>query len=298
MNRPRPSDFAPELLDLYNDFAHGRLDRRGFLHKASAYATGGVTAAALLEALTPNYALARQVDPEDERIEAEYAKYESPKGGGTIRGLLARPAGKEGSLPGVLVVHENRGLNPYIEDVVRRLAVEGFLAFGPDALSPLGGYPGNDDEGREMQASRDPDEMVEDFVAAAEWLHEREDTSGGVGVVGFCYGGLMSHTLAVRLPERIAAAVPFYGRQAPPEDVPAIQAPLLIHFAENDPRVNEGWPAYETALKEHGVSYEAHFYPGTNHGFHNDTTPRYDEEAAKLAWSRTVAFFKEHLGAE
>lgn len=295
MNPRQPSDFAPEILDLYNDFAHGRIDRRGFLQKASLHATGGLTAAALLDALTPNYALAQQVSPDDERIETAYEEYDSPKGGGTIRGLLARPAGAPGPLPGVLVLHENRGLNPYIEDVVRRLAVEGFLAFGPDALSPLGGYPGTDDEGREMQASRDPDEMIEDFVAAAGWLHEREDTAGGIGVVGFCYGGFMSHTLAVRLPGRVAAAVPFYGRQADPGDVPSIQAPLLIHFAENDPRVNEGWPAYEAALKEHGVRYEAHFYPGTNHGFHNDTTPRYDEEAAKLAWSRTVAFFKEHL---
>jgi len=296
MKRPKPSDFDQELLDLYNDYAHGRLDRRSFLQRASSYAVGGMTAAAILESLSPNYAFATQVDPEDERIETSYGEYESPEGGGTMRGLLARPAGKEGPLPGVLVVHENRGLNPYIEDVVRRLAVAGFLAFGPDALTPLGGYPGNDDEGREMQARRDPDEMIEDFVAAAEWLHDREDTLGGIGVVGFCYGGFLSHTLAVRLPERIAAAVPFYGRQAEPGEVSAIRAPLLIHFAENDPRVNEGWPAYEEALKEHGVVYEAHFYPGTNHGFHNDTTPRYDEEAARLAWSRTVEFFETHLG--
>lgn len=298
MKRPTAADFDQELLDLYNDYAHGRLDRRGFLQKASTYAVGGLTAAAILDSLSPNYALARQVADDDERIETGYAEYDSPDGGGRMRGYLARPAAAEGALPGVLVVHENRGLNPYIEDVVRRLAVEGFVAFGPDALTPLGGYPGNDDEGREMQARRDSDEMTEDFVAGARWLHAHEATGGGIGVVGFCYGGAMANTLAIRLPDEVVAAVPFYGRQPAAALVPEIRAAIQLHFAENDERVNAGWPDYEAALKEHEVEHEAHFYPGTNHGFHNDTTPRYDEEAAKLAWSRTIGFFNKHLKGE
>lgn len=297
MKRKTAADFDQELLNLYDDYAHGRVDRRGFVERASRFAASGFTGAALLEMLSPNYALAQQVAKEDPRIEAAYAEYDSPKGGGRMRGLLARPAKAAVKVPGVLVVHENRGLNPYIEDVARRLGVAGYAAFAPDALFPLGGYPGNDDEGRAMQAKRDPEQMVEDFAAAARWLAGHEACNGRVGVVGFCYGGGMANTLAVRLPEVIRAAVPFYGRQPAAADVPKIKAALLIHHAEQDARVNEGWPAYEAALKQAGVRHTAHFYPGTNHGFHNDTTPRYDEAAAKLAWERTLAFFEAELKA-
>lgn len=295
MNRKTAADFPQDLLNLYDDFAHGRVDRRGFLDRASRYAVGGISAAALLEMLSPNYALAEQVAKDDARIEPAYAEYDSPKGGGKMRGLLVKPAKAEGKLPGVIVVHENRGLNPYIEDVARRVAVAGFVAFAPDALFPLGGYPGNDDKGKEMQARRDPAQMVEDFIAAAQWLAVHPACNGKVGVVGFCYGGGMANTLAVRLPDLIKAAVPFYGRQPAAEDVPKIKAALLIHNAELDTRVNEGWPAYEAALKQAGVRYTAHMYPKANHGFHNDTTPRYDDAAAKLAWERTIKFFNETL---
>lgn len=295
MNRKTAADFPQDLLNLYDDFAHGRVDRRGFLDRASRYAVGGLTAVGLLEMLSPNYALAEQVAKDDPRIEAAYAEYDSPKGAGKMRGLLVKPAKAEGKLPGVIVVHENRGLNPYIEDVARRVAVAGFVAFAPDALFPLGGYPGNDDKGKEMQAKRDPAQMVEDFIAAAQWLAVNPACDGKVGVVGFCYGGGMANTLAVRLPDLIKAAVPFYGRQPAAEDVPKIKAALLIHNAELDTRVNEGWPAYEAALKQARVRYTAHMYPKANHGFHNDTTPRYDEAAAKLAWERTIKFFNETL---
>lgn len=297
MNRKTAADFPQELLNLYDDFAHGRTDRRGFLDRASRFAVGGITAATLLEMLSPNYALAEQVAKDDPRIEVAYAEYDSPQGGGKMRGLLAKPAKAEGKLPGVIVVHENRGLNPYIEDVARRVAVAGFVAFAPDALFPLGGYPGNDDKGKEMQAKRDPEQMIQDFIAAAKWLAVNPACNGKVGIVGFCYGGGMANTLAVRLPDLIKAAVPFYGRQPAAEDVPKIKAALLIHNAELDTRVNEGWPAYEAALKQAGVRYTAHMYPKANHGFHNDTTPRYDEAAAKLAWERTIAFFNETLKA-
>jgi carboxymethylenebutenolidase len=265
------------------------------LQRAAKFAVGGLTAEAILTRLSPNYAWAQQVAKDDARIQAEYVTYDSPEGGGKIRGLLARPAGAQGKLPAVVVVHENRGLNPYIEDVARRLAVAGFLALAPDALTPLGGYPGNDDEGRSMQAKRDSEEMQEDFIAAARWLQAHELSNGKVGVVGFCFGGGMANALAVRIPDVIAAAVPFYGRQPDAADVPKIKAPLLIHYAELDRRINAGWPAYEKALKEAGKSYTAHVYPNVNHGFHNDTTPRYDEDAAKLAWSRTIEFFNAHL---
>jgi carboxymethylenebutenolidase len=295
MNRKTASEFDQELLDLYDDYAHGRVSRRSFLDRASKFVAGGATAAALLETLSPNYAFAQQVPKDDSRLKTEYAEYPSPKGGGKIRGYLARPAGDEKKRAGVIVVHENRGLNPYIEDVVRRVAIEGFIAFGPDALTPLGGYPGNDDKGRELQAQRKPEEMIEDFIAAAEWLQKHPGCDGKMGIVGFCYGGLVSNTLAVRIPNIISAAVPFYGRQPAAEDVPKIKASLLIHYAELDQRVNEGWPAYEAALKAAGTKYTTHMYPGANHGFHNDTTPRYDEAAAKLAWSRTVEFFKKTL---
>lgn len=295
MGRERAQDFDQGLLDLYDDYAHGRVDRREFARRAAAFAVGGLTAEALLERLRPNYALARQVPPDDARIQAEYVTYDSPKGGGKIKGLLARPKVEGAKFPAVLVIHENRGLNPYIEDVARRLAVAGFLALAPDALTPLGGYPGNDDRGRALQAKRDAGEMTEDFIAGAEFLQHHPLSTGKVGVVGFCFGGGLASALAVRIPGTIAAAVPFYGRQPRAEDVPKIQAPLLIHYAGLDTRVNEGWPAFEEALKASGKAYEAHIYPNVNHGFHNDTTPRYDEPAAKLAWERTIAFFKRHL---
>jgi carboxymethylenebutenolidase len=296
MERERAQDFDQELLDLYDAYAHGRLDRREFARRAAIFAAGGVTAEALIQRLSPNYALAQQVKPDDPRIHAEFVTYESPRGGGKIKGLLARPKAEDAKYPAVLVIHENRGLNPYIEDVARRLAVQGFLALAPDALTPLGGYPGNDDEGRAMQAKRKADEMAEDFIAGAEYLKAHPKSTGKVGAVGFCFGGGMVNTLAVRIPGTIAAAVPFYGRQPRKEDVPKIQAPLLIHYAGLDTRINEGWPAFEEALKASNKAYEAHIYPGVNHGFHNDSTPRYDKQAAELAWGRTIEFFKKHLG--
>jgi carboxymethylenebutenolidase len=296
MERQLPSAFDQELLDLYDDYAHSRIDRRGFLERAAKFAAGGLTAAALLEILSPNYAWAEQVARDDARIKTETAEYSSPKGAGKMRGLLAKPAAAKEKRPGVIVIHENRGLNPYIEDVVRRVAVEDFVAFGPDALTPLGGYPGDDEKGKELQAKRTPEEMTEDFIAAAEWLQKHPDCNGKIGVVGFCFGGLMANTLAVRLPEVIMAAVPFYGRQPAVADVPKIKAALLLHYAELDTRVNEGWPAYEAALKQAGTKYTAHLYAKANHGFHNDTTPRYSKADAKLAWSRTVGFFKQTLG--
>lgn len=244
--------------------------------------------------MQPNYALAQQVAPDDPDIETLIAEYESPEGHGTMRGLMAKPANADGPLPAVLVVHENRGLNPYIEDVVRRLAKAGYLAFGPDGLTPLGGYPGNDDAGREMQSQLDPTKLMEDFFAAFEFLEGHADSTGKVGAVGFCYGGGVCNALAVAYPA-LAASVPFYGRQADASDVPAIEAPLQIHYASLDERINAGWPEYEAALQEHGKSYEVFFYEGVNHGFHNDTTPRYDQDAAELAWERTLSHFQTHL---
>jgi carboxymethylenebutenolidase len=295
MDRERAQDFDQELLDLYDDYAHGRMSRREFARRAAAFTVGGITAEALLARLSPNYALAQQVAPDDARIDAETITYESPQGGGKIRGLLASPRSDQAKFPAVLVIHENRGLNPYIADVARRLAVQGFLALAPDALTPLGGYPGNDDEGRAMQAKRDPAQMTEDFIAAAELLKAHPKSNGKVGAVGFCFGGGMVNTLAVRIPGTIVAAVPFYGRQPRAEDVPKIAAPLLIHYAGLDTRINEGWPNFEKALKASSKKYEAFIYPNVNHGFHNDTTPRYDEQAAELAWGRTIEFFKKHL---
>ena len=292
--RPKASDFPQEVLKLFDRYVHGLIDRRGFLDGAARFAVGGASAAAMLEALRPRYAWAQQVPPGDARVHDEYVEYPSPAGSGTMRGYLSRPAGGEGPWPGVLVIHENRGLNPYIEDVVRRFGAAGFLSLGPDALTPLGGYPGNDDEGRQMQGRLDRAAMTEDFVAGARWLMAHAQGTGKVGAVGFCFGGGMANTLAVRLPE-LAAAVPFYGGQPAPEDVATIQAPLLIHYAEMDERINAGWPAFEQALDAHGKTYTMHMYPGANHGFHNDTTPRYDEAAAKLAQGRTIAFFREHL---
>jgi len=295
MSRPTARDFDPEVMRLFDHYVHGRIDRRGFLDGASRYATAGVTAAMLLEALNPKFAQAQQIKPDDARLTTRFVEIDSPKGYGKARGYLARPKGAQGKLPAVLVVHENRGLNPHIEDVTRRFALENFIAFAPDALFPLGGYPGDEDKARAAFAKLDQPKTREDFVAAAEWLRAQPDAGERVGVVGFCYGGAMSNLLAVRLPW-LAAAVPFYGGSQPgAADAAKIKAAVLIHNAENDDWVNAGAPAYEQALKAAGVRYEAHTYPGTGHGFHNDTTPRYDEAAAKLAWQRTLAFFNRHL---
>ncbi|HEU0291032.1 MAG TPA: dienelactone hydrolase family protein [Burkholderiales bacterium] len=293
MERRKATDYPQEVLNLFDGYVHGRLSRRDFLDSAAKYAVGGFTAVAMLESLRPNFAWAQQVAKDDKRIQTQSVDYDSPQGSGKMRGYLARPA-KGGKLPAVLVIHENRGLNPYIEDVARRLAVEGFLAFAPDALAPVGGYPGDEDKAREMFAKLDAKKRFEDLYAGAGVIKARPEFSGKIGAVGFCFGGLIVNQLAVRMPE-LAAGVPFYGRQVSAEDAAKIKAPLLLNFAEHDDGVNKTWPEYETALKANKVRYQAYFYPGTNHGFHNDTTPRYDEAAAKLAWSRTVAFFKEHL---
>lgn len=294
--RKTAQDFDQELLNLYDRYAHGLIDRRTFLDRAGKFAVGGMTAAAILEALSPKYAFAAQVPAGDPRVQTEYLKYASPNGHGEMRGLFAKPAGATGKLPGVIVVHENRGLNPYIEDVVKRLAVAGFVAFGPDALWPLGGYPGTDDQGREMQSKLERAKINEDFVAATTFLQSHPSCNGSIGVTGFCFGGGMSNYLAARLPDVVRAAVPYYGGQVAAEEAKKIKGALMLHYAELDERVNAGWPAYEVALKGAGVSYEAHFYPKTNHGFHNDTTPRYDAAAAELSWQRTIAFFKAKLG--
>ena len=294
MSRLTARDFHPDLLELYDFYVHGRIGRREFLDRAARFAVGGLTAAMLLATLSPNYALAQQIAFTDPDIVAEYIRYPSPGGHGEVRGYLVRPAAVEGPVPGVVVVHENRGLNPYIEDVARRVAKAGFVALAPDGLSSVGGYPGNDEKGRELQQTVDPGKLMNDFFAAIEFLLADGRVTGKVGITGFCYGGGVSHAAAVAYPE-LAAAVPFYGRQASLDDVPRIRAPLLVHLAEHDPRINEGWPAYEAALKAAGTRYEAHLYPGTHHGFHNDSTPRYDAEAAELAWSRTIAWFRTHL---
>jgi carboxymethylenebutenolidase len=294
MDRKKASDFPQELLDLFDRYVHGDIDRRAFLDGARRFATGGVTAAALWEALRPNYAWAQQVAKDDPRIKTESATVPSPQGNGEIRGYLARPA-KAGKLPGVLVIHENRGLNPYIEDVARRLATADFMAFAPDGLTSVGGYPGDNEKGGRLFAKVDRAKMSEDFVAAAHWLKARPDCTGKIGAVGFCFGGGVVNMLAVRLGSDLAAGVPFYGGQAKAEDVPKIKAPLLLQYASLDTRINAGWPAYEEALKANKATYTAHFYEGTNHGFHNDTTPRYDEAAAKLAWTRTLEFFNKYL---
>jgi carboxymethylenebutenolidase len=294
MERKTASDFDPELLRLFDRYVHGGISRREFLDRAARFAVGGLTAAGLLESLGPNYAWAQQIPKDDKRIRTDAVNYPSPAGYGRIRAYLVRPAEALGKRPGVVVVHENRGLNPYIEDVARRLGVAGFLSLAPDVLTPVGGYPGNDDKGRDLQATLDPKKMIEDFVAAATYLKTHPECTGKVGVVGFCYGGGVANTLAVRLPD-LAAAVPFYGMQPPTADVAKIRAPLLIHYAATDERINEGWPAYEAALQANKIAYTAHSYPGTNHGFHNDTTPRYDAAAATLAWDRTVEFLNRTL---
>jgi carboxymethylenebutenolidase len=295
MQRKTASQFDQELLDLYDDYVHNRIGRRDFLDRAAKFAVGSTTALALLESLSPQYALANQIPPDDPRIVARTLAYDSPVGGGNMSGYLVHPAEAAQKLPAVLVIHENRGLNPYIQDVTRRLGVAGFLAFAPDALAPLGGYPGNDDQGRALQQKRDPDKMTEDFIAAAQLLNTHDRSNGKVGVVGFCFGGGMANTLAVRIPEVITAAVPFYGRQPATSDVAKIKAPLLLHYAQLDQRINDGWPAFEQALQAAKKKYTVHFYPQVNHGFHNDTTPRYDEQAARLAWQRTLDFFTAHL---
>jgi carboxymethylenebutenolidase len=292
MNRTA-SDFDQGLLDLFDRYVHGIIDRRQFLDGAGRFAVGGMTAAALLEALSPRFAEAQQVAKDDKRLHTEAVEFESPKGSGKLRGYLARPADKK-KHPGVLVVHENRGLNPHIEDVARRLALEGFVAFAPDALAPLGGYPGDEDKARALFAKLDQAKTREDFVAAAGVLKKRPDVSGKIGVVGFCYGGGIANLLATRIPD-LGGAVPFYGSQPPAEEVAKIKAPLLIHYAENDERINAGIPAFQAALDAAKVKYQIFKYPGTQHGFNNDTTPRYDKAAAALAWQRTVEFFKKNL---
>ncbi len=288
------SEYDPRILKLFDGYVHGKITRRQFLDQAAAFTTAGVTAASVLASLSPNYALAEQVDPEDPGITTSYELYESPAGAGEMRGYLVRPAGADKKLPGVVVIHENRGLNPYIADVARRLAVAGFLAFAPDALWPLGGYPGNDDDGRALQAKRDRAEMTEDFVAAVEFLQQHPGCTGRVGAVGFCFGGGVVQQLAVRMPD-LAAGVPFYGRHPAVEEAVKIRAPLMYHHAGLDDRVNASWPAFEEALKAAGKEYVNYMYDGANHGFHNDTTPRYDEASARLAWERTLKHFNAHL---
>lgn len=294
MNRMTAKDFDQELLDLYDFYAHGKITKREFLDKAGKFAVGGVTAMALLNMLSPNYAMAEQVSFNDPDIVAEYITYPSPNGHGEVRGYLVRPAAAEGPLPAVLVIHENRGLNPYIEDVARRAAKAGFMALAPDGLTSVGGYPGNDAEGRDLQRTVDGEKLMNDFFAGFEHLMEREDSTGNVGAVGFCYGGGVVNALAVAYPE-MKAGVPFYGRQAAVADVPKIVAPLLMQYGELDERINEGWPDFEAALIANDRTYEAYIYEGANHGFHNDSTPRYDEAAADLAWDRTIGWFTTYL---
>ncbi len=294
MKKIKKEDINQEVFDLYDYYVHNRIDRRVFMDRLSTYAVGGLTVPALLEYIMPDYIKKIQVQADDPSLKTETITYDSPKGGGKIDAQLSRPADTTGKLPGIVVVHENRGLNPHIADVGRRAAKAGFISIAPDALTPLGGYPGNDDDGRTLQRKRDRNEMLEDFIAAFEYLKAHPECSGKVGVVGFCFGGWISNMMAVKIPD-LAAAVPFYGGQPADEDVPNIQAPLLLQYAELDKRVNAGWPDYEAALKANKKEYTAHMYPEVNHGFHNDTTPRYDDKAATLAWERTVAFFKEHL---
>ncbi|MGP8242997.1 MAG: dienelactone hydrolase family protein [Bryobacteraceae bacterium] len=295
MERKKASDYPQELLDLFDRYVHGELDRRGFLDSARKFAVGGLTATAIWESLSPNYAWAQQVPKDDPRIRTEYGTVPSPRGNGSIRGYLVIPAHAAGKLPGVLVVHENRGLNPYIEDVARRLGTEGYIAFAPDGLTSVGGYPGDDEQGAQLFQKVDKAKMTADFVAAAYWLKARPDSTGKIGVVGFCFGGGIANTLAVRMGADLSAAVAFYGAQPHADDVAKIKAPLLLHYASLDTRITGGWPAYEAALKANHVTYSGYVYEGANHGFHNDTTARYDEPAAKLAWQRTLDFFNRYL---
>ncbi|PTM08890.1 MAG: dienelactone hydrolase [Bacteroidetes bacterium] len=294
MKNLKKEDINQEVFNLYDEYAHNKIDRRQFAEKLSLYAIGGLTVSSLMSFMMPDYIKNIQIQTNDPRLDSGYVEYDSPKGGGTIKGLLSQPAGNTTKLPGVVVVHENRGLNPYIEDVGRRAGLEGFISIAPDALTPLGGYPGTDDEGREMQRKRDRNEMLEDFIAAYTYLKEHPNCDGNIGVVGFCFGGWISNMMAVRVPE-LKASVPFYGGQPDDVDVPKINAALMLQYAGLDTRVNAGWPAYEAALKANNKDYQAFFYPEVNHGFHNDTTPRYDKDSATLAWQRTVDFFKEKL---
>ncbi len=294
MEKLKKEDIKQEVFDLYDDYAHNKLQRREFIEKLSLYAVGGVTVASLMSFMMPNYTDTMLVNKNDPKLDSGYVTYNSSKGGGQIKGLLSKPADAKGKLGGIVVVHENRGLNPYIEDTARRAALEGFITLAPDALTPLGGYPGNDDEGRAMQRKRDRNEMLEDFIAAYNYLKAHKDCSGKIGVVGFCFGGWISNMMAVKVSD-LSAAVPFYGGQ-PKEDIDKINAPLMLQFAGLDERVNAGWPAYEEALKKNNKEYVAYTYPNVNHGFHNTTTARYDKESAELAWGRTIDFFKEKLG--
>jgi carboxymethylenebutenolidase len=296
MERKKASDFDQELWNLFDKYVHGVIDRRGFLDGAGKFAVGGLTAAMLLDMMSPKFAEAQLIAKDDKRLKAEYLEYASPKGYGKMKGYMVRPAAGAAKLPGVLVVHENRGLNPHIEDIARRIALENFVAFAPDALAPLGGYPGDEDKAREMFPKLDQAKTRQDFLAAVGFLRARPDCTGKVGAVGFCYGGGIANMLATQVPD-LGGAVPFYGRQPNAEDTARIKAPLLIHYAENDEGVNSGWPAYEAALKANKIRYEAYIYPGTQHGFNNDTTPRYDPGASKLAWQRTLDFFNKHLRA-
>ncbi len=293
MKKLRKEDIQQEVFQLYDDYAHNKLQRREFIQKLSTYAVGGITVTSLLSFMMPNYKDTCLVASDDSGLDSEYITYNSPKGGGEIKGLLSKPKDIEGQLPGILVVHENRGLNPYIEDTARRAALDGFITLAPDALSPLGGYPGNDDEGRTMQRTRDRNKMLEDFIAGFDYLNSHKQCTGKIGVVGFCFGGWISNMMAVKVPN-LAAAVPFYGGQ-PKENINQINAPLLLQFAGLDNRVNAGWPDYEEALKKHDKNYTAYTYPNVNHGFHNTSTPRYDKAAAELAWERTIDFFKKEL---
>jgi carboxymethylenebutenolidase len=295
VTRKTANDFDPEVLKLFDLYVHGLTSRRGFLDGVAKFTAGGAAAAGLLEALNPRFAEAEQIAKDDPRITASYVEYQSPDGYGTPRAYLAKPAHVEGKLPAVLVVHENRGLNPHIEDISRRLAVDHFIAFAPDALSPLGGYPGDEDKARDLFPKLDQAKTRNDFIAAYNVVKSLPESNGKVGVVGFCYGGGIANFLATRLPD-LAAAVPFYGAQPTAEETAKIKAALLIHYAGADDRINAGWPAYEAALKANGINYQAFIYPGVQHGFNNDTTPRYDADAAKLAWQRTIEFFDAHLG--
>jgi len=290
----KKEDIKQEVFDLYDDYAHNKINRLQFIEKLSLYAVGGITVGSLLSFISPDYVNTLLVKPDDERLDSQFITYDSPKGGGSIKGLLSKPKNANGKLPGIVVVHENRGLNPYIEDVGRRAALEGFISLAPDALTPLGGYPGNDDDGRALQQQRDRNEMLEDFIAAYNYLKASDQCNGKIGVVGFCFGGWISNMMAVKIPT-LNAAVPFYGGQPSAEETAQIKAPLMLQYAGLDTRVNAGWPDYETALKANNVDYVAFFYPDVNHGFHNNTTPRFDKEAADLAWSRTIEFFKEKL---
>ena len=294
MKKLTKEDISQEVFDLYDDYAHNKIDRRRFVEKLFLFAVGALTFPSLLSFMTPNYVDSLLIKPGDPRLKSEFITYESPKGGGKIKALLSQPTGTKKKLPGIIVVHENRGLNPYIEDVGRRAAVEGFITLAPDALSPLGGYPGNDDDGKALQKKRTREEMLEDFIAAYDYLKSHKDCNGQVGVVGFCFGGWIANMMALKVPT-LSAAVPYYGGQPTAQEAEQITTPLLLHYAGLDSRVNEGWPAYEAILRKNNIENTAFIYPGVNHGFHNNTTPRYDEAAATVSWTRTIDFFKEQL---